>query len=571
MSSSKYDYPLEQVDTITDLKDLVQKSARIYGDKTAFCFPEAEGKMRKVSYSEFEKEQTACSLGLAELLKIEVGKTDGKKVALIGLNSYQWAQAYLSVVNLNQVVVPLDWQLPAADLLTLLTRAGVNAVIYSSLAEEKLIEIKDELVKVGQYINLDSESDFATSSWNKVLERGLTLSETKGSEYKEYQGAKIFADTMCTMIFTSGTTSIPKGVMLSHKNLSQCAMGLGQLFPMTDETTMSVLPLFHSYESMLDLFCMLRSGGTIYYLPGGMKSYAANLQIAKPTLIFVVPLIVELSYKMIMGGLSAAERTDKKAVKEAVKKFFGGRLKTIVIGGAPANPVVSNALEEMGIAIIQGYGISEVSPVVSINRKKANKHAAVGFPIPNLQTKIDNPNEEGIGEILVHGPSVMLGYYKDTKETEKAFKDGWFCTGDYGYFDEDGFLYVTGRKKNVIIGKNAKNVYPEELEFLLNNTDGITESMVYGEMGKDGDIIVAALIVADEKKIAEILQVENGVIEQEEIKKYIDKKIKEINKNNVKYKAIKRWTPVAALARNATGKVKRNQDIDKSKGCDIMD
>ncbi len=552
MSRDKYNYPLHEVEPINDLKEMITKSAKKYSHQLAFVYQNQVGEpLTEVTYQDFEQQLTACSLAWVNLLKLDLDKREGKKVALLAPNSYDWVLAYLSTVNLNQVIVPMDYQLPTTDLLNLLKRAGVSAVVFHSMIDEKIKEIKAELPKVKHYLCLDKESQWATNTWSEFKSKGAKLLAKQSASY---QKIKIYNETLCTLIFTSGTTSLPKGVMLTHKNFAQDVMGACQLLDFNQERLLSILPLYHSYESTLGLFCQLYRGSTIYYLAGGLASFAENLQIARPTTLFLVPLIAEGSYRRIVAGLK--DNQDQKALIAAAQAYFGGSLRKMVVGGAPLNPVIADKLEEIGIKVIQGYGISENSPAAAINRDLANKHQAVGLPLPNIKVEISQPNNEGVGEVIIRGGTVMLGYYKDDRKTDEAIINNWLHTGDYGYFDEDGFLYIVGRKKNVIIGKNAKNVYPEELEFLLNNTIGIQESLVYGKI-EDEDVSVAALIVPDIKGLQNLQPQLGENPSQDQIQKILEEQIQKVNENNAPYKAIKSFQLVSQLTKTPTGKLKR--------------
>lgn len=565
MSSINYQYPLNKVERYTSFRELITKAGEKYVDKPAFIYQTNEDEpLTKVTYQEWRDQVMTGSAGLSELLKLSSQRREGKKIALIAPNSYTWVLAYFSIVNLNQVVVPLDWQLPVRDLINSLQKANVSAVIFAPEVAEKIAEIKMANLKIRHFISL-TENEQATTAWSEIMTEGKKVLEENKNFAKEWP---VYPEALSTIMFTSGTTSSPKGVMLTQSGLLANTMGIAQLLDLNDEVLLSVLPLFHAYEFTAGTLTQLYCGSTIYYLPGGLHKFAENLQKVKPTLLFLVPLVVEGCYTRIVQTLP--KDCEQKIINKVTKKYFGGRLRKIIVGGAPLNPEVADRFEEMKTKIIQGYGASENSPVIATGRDRANKHASVGFPLPNSKVKIEQPNEDGVGEILVHGPSVMLGYYCDEKKTNEALTDGWLHTGDYGYFDKEGFLYLAGRKKNVIIGKNAKNIYPEELEFLLNNTEGIVESMVYGEITND-DVQVAALIVPDEKKVAEVLQTDNKTFDHDQLCSFIRKQIRKINQSNVHYKEIKKWRLVTGLSKNATGKIRRQEAVDKSGECVIME
>ncbi len=565
MSSTNYQYPLNKVDSAESFRVLIKMGAKKYGNRPAFVYQNhEEDELTTITYNQWLTEVMTASAGLAKELNLNPSRREGKKIALIAPNSYNWVLAYFAALNLNQVIVPLDWQLPARDLLNALQKANVSAIIYAPEVSEKMQAVKMANVKIRHFISWE-ENAMASCTWPKLMANGE--SELK-KEIDFEQKWPVYPESLSVIMFTSGTTSSPKGVMLTQANLMANATGIAQLLDLKEEVLLSILPLFHAYEFTAGALTQLLCGSTIYYLAGGLHRFSQNLQLAKPTLLFLVPLIVEGCYTRIVQALP--NDLDQKLINQVTKKYFGGKLRKILVGGAPLNPEVADRFEEMKTVIIQGYGASENSPVIATGRDRANKHKSVGFPLPNSKVKIAEKNEDGVGEIMVRGPSVMMGYYGDEKKTNEAIKDGWLCTGDYGYFDEDGFLYVTGRKKNVIIGKNAKNVYPEEIEQLLNETSGIKESLVYGKLVND-DVEVAALIVPEEN-LAEKL--EKPLIEEKEdgnkiametkaIKSFLKKKIKEINANNPRYKEIKEWQIVSGLPRTTSGKIKRGQNVDE--------
>jgi long-chain acyl-CoA synthetase len=552
MSSTNYRDLCFKVPYFSNLKEMIEYNAKKHPETVAFIYQnKVDDPLTKVTYKEFSYEVSCLATGLVELLKISIEKKEIKKIALLAPNSYYWALTYLATVNLNQVIVPMDWQLPVKDLVNLMTAAGVQAVVFSGVIDKKIKEIKTYFNKMRHYIGLD-ESREATTKLSKVITLGKKFLQKRPRFYEEI---KVYPETMCTLIFTSGTTDVPKGVMLSHKNLIQTTMGACQAIDVDKQVMLSVLPLYHSYECSGGLFCPLYMGtSTVAYMAGGLPQLAANLQKIRPTLVVTVPLLVEGSYLRI----AAAGAGEPKKIRQIAKQYFGGRLEKLIVGGAPLNPVISQKLEELGVKALQGYGITENAPFAAVNREKKYKHGSVGLPLPNVKIKINEPDEEGVGEILVWGGTVMLGYYKNERKTDKVIKNNWLYTGDYGYFDEEGFLYIVGREKNIILGKNAKNIYPEELEFVLNNTNGISESMVYGKI-IDDDVKAAALIVVDLVGLKKVNPNLSDDPKQKEVEKIISRQIAKINRENVKYKAIMDFQIVSSIPKTTTGKIRRSE------------
>ena len=358
------------------------------------------------------------------------------------------------------------------------------------------------------------------------------------------------------LLFTSGTTGKAKGVCLSHRNICSNITSVGNIVKVSTKTSiMSILPIHHTYECTLGFLLVTASGGTISYCEG-LRYIAQNLNEYKPNIILSVPLLLENVHKKIMQTLknSLPEKYFKEdkhimdtlpfylkfIVKKKILKSLGGNLTKLIVGAAPLNPSLVYSFEKFGITVLSGYGLTECSPLVAGNNDFFHKAESCGLPIPKVEFKINEPNEEGIGEIIAKGPNVMLGYYKDEKETNKVLKNGWFYTGDLGKIDEQGYLYITGRCKNLIIAKNGKNIYPEELETLLDQEEFVLESLVTGRLdSKTKETYVKAQIKPNLETIKTYLQKEQPT--QEEIFELIDKSVKNVNSKIPNFKHIREF------------------------------
>lgn len=540
----KKNEPFNEVRDITDIKDLINSSVELYGDRVAFFTKNKKSKkFEEITYKQFKADIVA--LGTA-LIKIGL---KGKNIAVIGENRYEWATGYLAVLNGTGDIVPLDKELPEAELESLLTRANVSAIIYSDRKKEQIENIKKKLDFVKYYISMDGDGEY---DYDSLLKLGYD--EIKNGN-REFIDAKIDNKKASVILFTSGTTSKSKAVLLSHWNLAFDIMaGCKSISVSPEDRFFSVLPLHHTYECTAGFLVPLFRGASIAHCEG-LRYIASNMKEAKPTMMLAVPVLFESMYKKIW-------ETIKKNGKEGIVKFmlgvsdfllffgidirkkafkqihdsFGGKLRIGIVGAAAMNKDVIKGYRRLGIHMIQGYGMTECSPLIALNRDNYYNDGAAGRRVPGIDLKIDQPNSEGVGEIMVKGDNVMLGYYNDEEETKKALVDGWLHTGDLGYFDKDGFLFITGRMKSVLITKNGKNIYPEEVESILNQSKLIKESMIYQADNKEGDdTFIAAIIVPDFEAIKEMY----GELTEDEMKDKIWEEVKIANTKLVSYKHVK--------------------------------
>ncbi|MFR6022024.1 MAG: AMP-dependent synthetase/ligase [Clostridia bacterium] len=551
---------------VTNFKEMIERSAQIYKTRTAFKLKNKDGEIYSKTYEEVKNDIYALGTEL-----IENGLTN-KRIAVIGKNSYKWAISYLAS-SIVGVVVPIDKELHSDDVINFMNVAECECILGDG---KNLKTITENIEKLNnkKTIFVDFEKSF-----EHYLEAGRTLLEKENTKFEEI---KINPDEMKILLFTSGTTGNAKGVCLSQKNICSNILSIyGIVKVKKSDLFFSILPLHHTYECTIGFLLPLYSGASICYCDG-LRYISKNMLEYHPSVILCVPLLLESMYKKIMKSLkkSLPEKYTKdgenpidklpfilrKIVSRKVKNTLGGRLRVFIVGAAAVNPEIANTFDKLKLNSLQGYGLTECAPLVAGNTDFFKRNDSAGLPIPTVEYKIDNPNQEGVGEIIVKGPNVMLGYYNMPEETEKVLKDGWFHTGDLGKIDENGFLYITGRCKSVIVTKNGKNIYPEEIESYLNESPLISESLVIGtHKENDDETYVNAQIFPNKEAITEYLK--GTVPTKEEIKKVISDVIANVNSKIPNYKHIKDFAiRDSEFEKTTTQKVKRygnNMKIDK--------
>ncbi len=576
---SKYKRKLYDSTRINDFRELVNRYSNLYSDQIAFEYKETPKSTEhiKITYSEFAKDIKALSTAL---LGLGLSK---KRIAIIAPNRYEWCVSYLAITTGNMVVVPLDKSLPENEIEDLIIRSKAEAVIFDIKYSEVFEKIsKEQKSKLSFYINMDDAEDSNSNKsssnllyYHTLIKKGNSLLEQGDTKY---DNVKINNKEMSIMLFTSGTTSISKAVALSQSNICEDIYALAQMTDIRKEDTfLSFLPLHHTFESTCTFLYGTFSGITVAFCDG-IKYVQKNLAEFKVTGFVCVPLMLEIMYKKIKKGIE--EKGKAKLVKKMTKisngllkvgidirrKVFkevldnlGGKIRILIAGGAAMSKDAIQGFLDLGINLLQGYGLTETSPVVAGENDKFKRCGSVGFPLPGIDVKISNPDNEGIGEIAVKAPTVMLGYVDNPEATKEVLKDDWFYTGDLGYFDKDGFLFITGRKKDVIVLKNGKNVFPEELEILINKLPYVAESMVFGRPLDDGDYKICAKIVYNKEHFDEL----HKDISEEEIKNIIWNDVKnEVNHKMPAYKYIREIIVTEApLIKTTTQKVKRHEEL----------
>lgn len=527
------------------IREILYKSAEKFGDRTAFLFLDNEGKKCEVSFRQLESD--VVSLALAMLRE----KGNPEKAAIISVNCYEWCVSYLACLSAGIVAVPVDRELSGADIKDILGFADVKTVLCDSRTMQKLSGDFD-------FISFDD----GERGFYPLIRKGEALAR-EGFTLEN----RIDPEALAVLLFTSGTTGNSKGVMLSNRNICSDLYLVSENITLTScDRSLSLLPLHHTYETMAFLM-MLYCGGSIAFC-GGIRYLSKGFEAFSPTVFVTVPLVLEKLYERLMGEIekkglrqklrlaalvsTAMSEDKKKKLFGDIHRFFGGRLDKFVVGAAPLQSSVAQAFEAFGFRVVIGYGLTECSPIVICNSDSDTTPDTVGRPLKEVEVKIDSPDEKGVGEILIKGPMVMLGYYNNDKATNEVFRDGWFCTGDLGYVDKSGRYRISGRCKNVIVTRNGKNIYPEELEYRLNKSPYIAESLVFGEKGD----IVSCEIVPDDEAIKAKLK--KSVLAEEDAKSVINEAVRAINRHLPSYKRIKKVTVKKdGFDKTTTHKIKR--------------
>lgn len=561
------------VPEFNNIKEIIYNSAKIYKDKIAFVIKKKIAE--KVNYENITYEKMLKDINnLGTALYSMYLK--GKRIAIIGKNRYEWVLAHLTNMCGGIISVPLDKDLQYEELENSLIRSKADCIFFDEKLTDKITKIKEEgKTNLTEFICMSKIEGY--KSTEELLKLGKELLE-KGNT--EFINANIDENVMNILLFTSGTTSKSKAVMLSQKNIAsniyamQCVEDIRQT-----DTNIAFLPFHHIFGSTCMI--MMIASGVKTVFPDGLRYIKQNLNEYKVTLFVGVPVLVEAIYKTILKEIEKQGKTNlikiatkisnillklhidiRRKVFKQIIDALGGNLRLVISGGAPADPKISKGFNEFGIKTLQGYGLSETSPVISAENAKILKSGSVGVPMINDTIEIVNKDKDGIGEIRVKGPNIMLGYYEMEDVTNEVLKDGWFYTGDLGYFDKKGILYITGRNKNLIVLKNGKKVFPEEIETLVNRIELVEESMVFGMPdSKDNNDVKLSVKIVYSKEVAKEKYNEKS---EEELYKIIWNQIKELNQKFPRYKHIQKLILTdEELIKTTTKKVKRHEEMKK--------
>lgn len=552
-----------KTEEVTNFKEMLYRSADIYRSRTAFKKKNSDGKVISITYEEFKNDVIYLGTSL-----IKNGFLN-KKIAVIGKNSYNWCVSYLAA-SIVGIVVPIDKELHTDDVINFMNVSEAVCILGDNKNLSQILKNIDALKnKETKFINFDNKNNQILFSSFK--EEGENL---YSNGFTDFDKIEIDPDELRILLFTSGTTGNAKGVCLSQRNICSNILSIyGIVKVRKSDLFFSILPLHHTYECTIGFLLPIYSGASIAHCEG-LRYIAKNMQEFHPSVILCVPLLLEKLHKNIVKNMnnSLPEKYKenknenpfsklpffiKMIVKTKVKNTLGGRLRVFIVGAAAANPNILSDFRNLGLNSLQGYGLTECSPLVAGNTDFFQKDDSAGLPIPNVEYKIDNPNSEGVGEIIVKGPNVMIGYYNNEEETKKAIRNGWFYTGDLGKIDENGYLYITGRCKSVIVTKNGKNIYPEEVEYYLNDNPLISESLVLGiKKDNDDETYINAQIYPNMEAIKESLK--GSIPTKEELWKIISDVVNSVNKKLPNYKHIKNFViRDQEFEKTTTQKVKR--------------
>lgn len=551
-----------------NLKEVMEASVRKYGNKTAFIVKLENKEKKNISYKELYDDINSFGSALYNL-----GYKD-KRVAIIGKNRYEWVVAHLANQFGGMISVPLDKDLQFEELESSLIRSKADVIVFDPKLTDLVMQVKDAgKTNLKEYILMDKSQEFTNVP--DLIAKGKQLIENGYDEFLNYE---IDENRMNTLLFTSGTTSKSKAVMLNQRGVASNIYALQLVEDVHSyDTNIAFLPFHHIFGSTCIIF-MLSQGVTTCF-PDGLRYIKQNLKEYGVSVFVGVPILTEAIYKAIRKEIEKQNKTKlvdtmtkicnfllkfkidiRRVVFKSILKELGGKLRLIVVGGAAQDPEVIKGFDSFGITTVQGYGLTETSPVVAAESYVFRKTGTVGRPMPNVEVKIFNPDDDGVGEVIVRGPNIMLGYYEMEDKTNEVLVDGWFHTGDIGYLDEDGCLVLTGRNKSMIVLKNGKKVFPEELETIVNRLDLVLESMVYGLENEDDkvDVTLSIKVVYDDEYIKEKYSDKSD----EELDKILWEQIKEINKGFPRYKHIQNMTTThTELIKTTTKKIKRFEEM----------
>ena len=564
------------------VKEIFINSSKEFADRTFLLEKfNPKGDWTEITYNQFKNEVIGLGTALTRKLNLK-----DRRVVIIGENTHHWYVSYMTMLCGAGIAVPVDKELPENEIENVIKRAKASAVIFSTKKADIIKKVSERLPDVKYFIQMNSDQEIEGRfvGLDYLIEEGKAL--VNGGD-NSFMSIEIDPDEFKVLIFTSGTTSNAKGVMLCNRNLAQNVNAATAYVKLTPEDRlMSILPLHHTYESSIGFLLPFGIGASISVCQG-LKHIVSDLQETKPTALLTVPLLVESLYRKINANIKKSKKDGlvnsmihvtnalkvvgvdiKRKVFNEIYENLGGRLRIIVSAAAPIDAKIGKWVEDIGILFLQGYGLTETAPIAALTPDFEPKVGSAGKAVVGAKLRIDNPNENGEGEVLICSKTLMLGYYEDEEATKEAiFEENgerWFHSGDIGYMDNEGFLYITGRSKNVIVTQNGKNIYPEEIELMLSKHTEIKECMVYGkEVEGEKELIITAKVIPN----YEVIEEKYGKdLSEEEIYKIIWDKVKEVNKELTSYKAIKKLEiKHDDFVKTTTMKIKRYEEIKKDK------
>ena len=561
---------LEPAQEFETVRDCLKAAIKKYAKNVAFVVKHKKDK--NVTYTDITYEKFGKDIRNLGTALIDLG-LENKRIAIIGKNNYEWALTYSAVLSGVGITVPLDKGLQESEILMSLQRSKADAIVFEKEFSETIKKFREENnTNLKYFICMNSNEDPENLYLYELIKKGSAKPKDK-----RFDKHIIDPDAMSTLVFTSGTTSKSKAVMLSQRNIASNIYGIVVTEKIYDtDVNMAFLPLHHMFGSTALLLFLSRGAKNVFC--DGLRHIQENLKEYKVSVFVCVPLLLEGIYKKIMAQVEKQGKTNLIKFARKLSKFLlkfgidirrklfkqildqlGGSIRFVVSGAAALDKEVGEALNDFGILAVQGYGLTETSPVAAAENEYTIRAGSIGHPLPGTQIEIDNPNEEGIGELKIKGPNVMLGYYEMEEETNKVLKDGWFYTGDLGRKDKDGYVFITGRQKNVIVLKNGKNIYPEEIEALIVKKPYVSEVMAFGKE-KDDDLVLSVKIVYNEEYVNQ----NYPDMSEEEFRKIVWNDIKEINKTLPQYKYIKNLILTnEPMVKTTTAKIKRYEEIKK--------
>jgi long-chain acyl-CoA synthetase len=563
---------LFKVHQIDSIQDMLVKSANRYGEKTALE-DLRDTPLPRVSYNSLLRYVLKFGMALRGL-----GLPERSHIAVIGENRVQWGITYLTAMCFNYVIVPIDAKLSTNEILNIIHESDSKAIIFSDSFDVMLREERRAMKHVKYFISMD-----ILSKKGDIFSMPELITKSKGCTIDALP--TIDAKAMAVIIFTSGTLGRAKGVMLSQQNLTANLIAMTSMMAIRPQDRfLSVLPIHHTYECTCGFLCPVYMGSSVHYARS-LKTVVDDLQQVQATMLLGVPLLFDKMFKRIYHAIKEKRITSiivpplikltdvaarfgwksaKKAVFSEIHNKFGGHIRVFIAGGAAPDPMVAKGLRDLGFTFVQGYGLTETSPILALNQLENFKDEAAGLPLPGVEIRINAQTEDGVGEVLAKGANVMMGFYKNEKATKEAFENGWFKTGDLGFIDSDGFLHICGRKKNVIISRSGKNVFPEEIEDILQRSPFVQECLVYGEDDPKLDEIISAQIVVDAEAFIELSESRGVQITPELINEILSEEVKKANAELSSFKQIKKFTVrEQEFEKTTTQKIKRYLALPK--------